>query len=56
MIDVIIPVLNEENFLKENNEYFGRLNRAAHVIFVDGGSRDRTVELAKNYGDVICST
>lgn len=55
MIDVIIPVLNEEEFLEGQAQYYEELKDKANIIFVDGGSQDKTVEFAKNYGKVIVS-
>lgn len=55
MLDIIIPVLNEEKLLKERISYFRTLRRHARLIFVDGGSSDQTKKIARNYGDVIDS-
>jgi len=55
MIDIIIPVLNEEKMLAERVAYYAQLGRWARVIFVDGGSTDRTAELVGQYGEVIVS-
>ena len=55
-MNIVIPVLNEEKILREKEEYFHWLKSRARIIFVDGGSTDKTVELAKNYGDIVCST
>ena len=55
MIDIIIPVLNEEKILKEKQEYYLSLKRKARVVFVDGGSVDLTAQIARNYGEVISS-
>src|SRR5919205_1270645 len=44
-VSVVIPALNEERNLPH---VFARLPRdVAQVILVDGGSRDRTVEVAR---------
>jgi len=57
MLDIIIPVLNEEKILTKESQYYQNLKGRARVIFVDGGSTDRTVEIARVYGEVIaCST
>ncbi|VAW19856.1 hypothetical protein MNBD_BACTEROID05-514, partial [hydrothermal vent metagenome] len=53
MIDIIIPVLNEEEILEEKALYYSWLSTQGRVVFVDGGSKDRTVELAQKYGEVI---
>ena len=55
MIDIIIPVLNEEKILREKREYYLWLKTKARVIFVDGGSFDQTVMIAGEYGKVIHS-
>jgi len=55
MLDIIIPVLNEEVILLQEVQYFHSLRKQAKVIFVDGGSRDRTVEIAQSYGKVLIS-
>lgn len=53
MISIIIPVYNEELAFQEHNNYFKSLSKIAEVIFVDGGSTDKTIELAQAYGQVI---
>jgi rSAM/selenodomain-associated transferase 2 len=53
MISVIIPVYNEEHVLMTNGYYFRGLAQDAELIFVDGGSGDRTVELASEYGRIL---
>ena len=56
MLDIIIPVLNEEIILTEEAYYYQDLKSRARVIFVDGGSTDRTVAIAQKYGEVVsCS-
>ena len=55
MIDIIIPVLNEENILTQKREYYRSLQSRANIIFADGGSRDRTVQLAGAFGEVVSS-
>lgn len=53
MISVIIPVYNEEAVLKKNDIYFQMLSRNTELIFVDGGSDDKTASLAGKLGRVI---
>lgn len=53
MISVIIPVYNEAKILEMNASFFDRLSKQAEVIFVDGGSADRTVEFAQSYAKVM---
>ncbi len=52
-LDIIIPVLNESAILETHADYYRRLSRCGHLLFVDGGSQDHTVELAGRYGDVL---
>jgi len=52
---IVIPVLNEEKILTQEAEYYKALKQRAKVIFVDGGSTDRTVAIARKYGEVIVS-
>ncbi|MCA9409445.1 MAG: TIGR04283 family arsenosugar biosynthesis glycosyltransferase [Candidatus Omnitrophica bacterium] len=52
MISVIIPVYNEEKILLKNELYFKSLSELVDLIFVDGGSKDRTKEIATDYGRV----
>ena len=55
MTDIVIPVLNEEKILREQRDYYTWLKTQARIIFVDGGSVDRTAAMAKDYGDVVMS-
>lgn len=55
MIDIIIPVLNEESILIEQADYFHTLAQQGNLIFVDGGSEDQTSAIAARYGMVIQS-
>ena len=55
MLDIIIPVLNEEAVLKEKSSYFERLAKQARLIFVDGGSRDESKAIAGKFGRVVTS-
>ena len=55
MLSIIIPVYNEEYILRQNKDYFRSLSESAEVIFVDGGSSDDTIKIAKTYGHVIKS-
>ncbi|MFO1444215.1 TIGR04283 family arsenosugar biosynthesis glycosyltransferase [Bacillus sp. Bva_UNVM-123] len=47
MISIIIPVLNEEKTILETLTNIQTLQGAKEIIVVDGGSKDRTVEIAK---------
>jgi glycosyltransferase involved in cell wall biosynthesis len=48
-VSVIIPTLNEEEFIKPCLESLSFID-PDEVIVVDGRSRDRTVEIAKSFG------
>jgi len=54
-ISIIIPTYNEELILTENKSCFKDLSKYGEVIFVDGKSSDKTVNLAKDLGKVIMS-
>lgn len=49
LISIIIPVLNEENFIQNTLQ---NINNYAEVeiLVIDGGSKDKTVELAQQMG------
>src|SRR3989338_364151 len=59
-LSIIIPTLNEESFLEKNlssikKELSAISNQqSAEIIVADGGSRDRTVEIAKRFADRVC--
>tara|TARA_Y100000031_G_C8058125_1_gene309338 strand:- start:3 stop:674 length:672 start_codon:yes stop_codon:yes gene_type:complete len=53
MISIVIPVLNEEEILKENFERLETLKKVAEIVFVDGGSSDATIEVASKLGRVL---
>jgi rSAM/selenodomain-associated transferase 2 len=53
VISIIIPVYNEEECLLKNDVYYQVISQAGELIFVDGGSTDRTVSLARKLGRVI---
>ena len=55
MIIVVIPIYNEERMLSENLAEFQKLSRQTEVVFVDGGSTDKSVEIASSYGKVLNS-
>ena len=51
MLSIIIPTLNEEEYLPRLLDSIRRQNFSdAEIIIADAGSKDRTVEIAKQYG------
>ena len=52
-LSIIIPTLNEEQTLAKTLEC---LAGQGEIVVVDGGSTDRTVELAQNYGATVLSS
>ena len=52
-ISVIIPVLNEEEELPETLRRVWLVPEVGEVIVADGGSRDRTCEVAEEYDATI---
>lgn len=54
MISIICPILNEEQVLLKNAAWFKKLSGMAELIFVDGGSADKSVAIAGQYAKVVC--
>lgn len=55
-LSIIIPTLNEEKYLPLLLEEIKKQNFEDYeIIIADGGSKDKTVEIAKNYGCKITS-
>jgi rSAM/selenodomain-associated transferase 2 len=52
MISIIIPSLNEEEPLRSCLEAFKQNNDIREIIIADGGSSDRTIEIAEGFQDV----
>jgi rSAM/selenodomain-associated transferase 2 len=52
MISVIIPTLNEESNIRKCIEHIRMERGVSEIIIADGGSTDRTIELAGKYGDI----
>jgi len=48
MISVIIPALNEEAYLRPCIEALRQDDASCEIIVADGGSTDRTIEIAEN--------
>lgn len=53
MIGIVIPIYNEEKILEAKAYFFDKLSTQSELIFADGGSADRTVELASKYAKVL---
>lgn len=53
MISIIVPVYNEEKTIDESLSALVAIQGDREIIIVDGGSQDRTVELAEKYGQVL---
>jgi len=54
-ISIIIPVLNEEEFITSTLEDLACKHKPYEVIVVDGGSTDNTCKIAKKYAKVFHS-
>jgi rSAM/selenodomain-associated transferase 2 len=50
---VIIPTLNEEGHIGDILDAMNRNHDSLEIIVVDGGSRDRTVDIARSRGAVV---
>jgi rSAM/selenodomain-associated transferase 2 len=55
MISVIIPVLNEGFIIEKTLEHLNNMEGHFETIVVDGGSSDKTVDVAKEYTTVVAS-
>ena len=54
-VSVIIPTLQEEAYVEKILSRLKKVLRPVEVIVVDGGSRDKTVEIAKRFADKVYS-
>ncbi len=52
-ISVVIPTLEEESYIEAILSRLKRVRPSVEIIVVDGGSRDRTMELAKRFSDKV---
>ena len=50
-IDVIVPVLNEEETVRTFYERIARVPLPLHFIFVDNASTDRTRDIVRTFPD-----
>lgn len=55
IISIIIPTYNEEGIIEETCLKLKNIDRLGEVIIVDGGSTDKTVQIASKYFRVISS-
>lgn len=55
MITIVVPIYNEEKILSKNLVQFQNLSRRAELIFVDGASTDRSVEIVAGTGSLLHS-
>lgn len=52
-ISIIIPTLREEQFLERTLQNLAQITMSHQVIVTDGGSTDRTIEIARRYTEDI---
>jgi len=50
VISIVVPLYNEERVLQHNRSYYKQLSLRHELIFVDGGSTDRTKEISSKLG------
>jgi rSAM/selenodomain-associated transferase 2 len=58
-ISIIIPVLNEENYISKILKYvksYSNSDNIKEIIVVDGGSTDNTVSIAKEYDTIVVAS
>ncbi len=53
MISIIVPTLNEEKYIAATLESLKSLSLPHEIIVSDGGSTDKTLEIARKYTDKI---
>jgi len=53
---IIIPTLNEQEFLPLVLDSINEFDEDFEVIVTDGGSEDETIRIAKKYGVLLCSS
>jgi len=52
MLDIIVPVFNEEDGLHEFYKRITALDLECHLIFIDNASTDRSLEILESFEDV----
>jgi rSAM/selenodomain-associated transferase 2 len=55
-LSIIIPTLNEADSIQKSLEAVGRIHGHVEVIIVDGGSDDRTTEIARQNGAIVVTS
>lgn len=53
LVSIIIPTLKEEQFLERTLKNFRHFDLPHEIIVSDGGSKDRTLEIARQYTDKV---
>jgi len=53
MISIIIPTLEEENYIGKTLARLAKFIPEIEIIIVDGSSKDKTIEIAKRYTDKV---
>ena len=53
---IIIPTLNEEEFLPRVLTNLQKFTEELEIIISDGGSTDNTIKIAENLGAKVCSS
>ncbi|MEM3371509.1 MAG: glycosyltransferase [Candidatus Korarchaeum sp.] len=54
-VSVIVPTYNEERFIERTLKALRNV-RAHEIVVVDGGSEDKTLEIARRYADIVESS
>ena len=55
MLSIITPILNEEKLLLSQSSYYRGITQRAELIFIDGGSLDKSAEIAGRFGQILHS-
>ena len=53
---VIIPTLNEEEYLPPVLEHLKKIDEDLEIIIADGGSKDNTVKIAERFNVKVCKS